>query len=149
MTICALYSSADSSVDCATFRSSYSTANGTTARSWVHSFLMIFDDYANILRPIDLFTVLLGRWQGGSLITPACRRQSSHLVTWMLLHPPVNSCMQPEPLRRQCQACRRCRDLSIFYSLSVLLTFCSLHCLPDRSFFCFSTAFTTVCMPIA
>ena len=69
-TIRAPYCSADISVDCATFRSSYGTANGGTARSWVHSFLTSFDDYANVLHAVDSCTVLLGGWQGGSLITP-------------------------------------------------------------------------------
>jgi len=55
-------------------------ANGTTARLWVHSFLTLFDDYTNILRAVDSYTVLLGGSLGGSLITPAHLRQSSHLV---------------------------------------------------------------------
>ena len=74
------YCLADHAADRVIFRSSYCTANGTTAGSWVQSFLMPFDDYVNILRAIDSCTLLLGRWLGGSLITPARRRQSSQLV---------------------------------------------------------------------
>jgi len=70
-TVIAPYCSADHSADRVIFRSSYCTSNGTTARSWVHSFLMLFDDSANILRAVDSCTVLLGGWLGGSLITPA------------------------------------------------------------------------------
>jgi len=80
-TLCAPYCSADHSADRSIFCSSYCTANGTTARSWVHSFLTPVDDYANILRAVDSCTVLLGGWLGGSLITPGRRRQSSHVVS--------------------------------------------------------------------
>ena len=79
-TVFAPYCSADHSADRAIFRLSYCTANGTTGRLWVHSFLTLFDDYVNILRAVDSCTVLLGGWFGGSLITPARRRESSHLV---------------------------------------------------------------------
>ena len=78
--VCTPYCSADHSADHAIFRSLYCTANGTIARLWVHSFLTLFDDYANILGAVDSCTVLLGEWLGGSLFTPARRRQSSHLV---------------------------------------------------------------------